>query len=150
MPSLRVLLRIALILVLCTDGIFSAWAATRMAVNELGRNAQSSASHHSNATTAKAKTAAVADSTAGNTADNTADAGKQTSSHDPDSPLAHHDDCDCDGLSGCACSCMLTFFPGRNAPLFAAQHMLASAYLAQPLLAPVGEEISRLFRPPIA
>ncbi|QWF17089.1 CopL family metal-binding regulatory protein [Lysobacter capsici] len=143
MPSLRVLLRIALILVLCTDGIFSAWAATRMAVNELGRATQSSASHHSNATAAQAK-AKAADVAAG------VDAGKQTAGHDPASPLAHHDDCDCDGLSGCACSCMLTFFPGRNAPLFAAQYLLASAYLAQPLLPPAGEEISRLFRPPIA
>lgn len=143
MPSLRVLLRIALILVLCTDGIFSAWAATRMAVNELGRGAQSGVSHHPGASLAKAKVKA-ADAASG------ADASKQTSGHDPASPLAHHDDCDCDGLSGCACSCMLTFFPGRNAPLFAAQHMLASAYLAQPQLPPVGEEISRLFRPPIA
>lgn len=143
MPSLRVLLRIALILVLCTDGIFSAWAATRMAVNELGRGTESSASHHSNATTAKAK-AKVADTANG------ADASKRTADQDPASPLAHHDDCDCDGLSGCACSCMLTFFPGRNAPLFAAQHLLASAYLAQPLLPAVDEEISQLFRPPIA
>lgn len=143
MPSLRVLLRIALILVLCTDGIFSAWAATRMAVNELGRGTQSSASHHSGTSTAKTE-ASIADTASG------VDKSKQTAGNDPASPLAHHDDCDCDGLSGCACSCMLTFFPGRNAPLFAAQHLLASAYLAQPLLPPVGEEISRLFRPPIA
>lgn len=143
MPSLRVLLRIALILVLCTDGIFSAWAATRMAVNELGRGAQSGASHHPGVSNAKAE-AAVADNAGG------VDKSRQAAGHDPASPLAHHDDCDCDGLSGCACSCMLTFFPGRNAPLFAAQHLLASDYLAQPQLPPVGEDISRLFRPPIA
>ena len=68
----------------------------------------------------------------------------------PAAPLDHHDDCDCSTVSGCACSCMLTFFPGRNAPLFAAQHTLASVYLAPPLLPPARRQVSRLFRPPIA
>ena len=133
MPSPRVLLRMLLILVLCADGIFAAWASTRMAVAELGHGASSSVSHHGAAKT-RAQGFAHEDGTGAPIPD----------------PSPHHDDCDCSSLSGCACSCMLTFFPGRNAPLFCAQHTLASMHPAPPLLPPVRHRLSALFRPPIA
>lgn len=136
MPSSRVLLRMFLILVLCADGIFAAWASTRMAVAELGHGASSSVSHHGASGPAKAPGQRLAQ-----------DDGAGAPVPDP-SP--HHDDCDCSSLSGCTCSCMLTFFPGRNAPLFCAQHTLASMHLAPPLLPPVRHRLSALFRPPIA
>jgi len=146
MPSSRVLLRMVLILVLCADGIFAAWASTRMAVAELGHGAYSGAAHHS----ADAKTrGAVREIADEGGSERRGATGSGVAGHGSD-PSIHHDDCDCGGLSGCACSCMLTFFPGRNAPLFAAQHTLAAAYLAPPLLPPVPHRISPLFRPPIA
>lgn len=138
MPSLRVLLRIFLILVLCTDGIFGAWATTRMAVNELGRAAQTSASHHRS-------------TRAGGNADTVKLAAQAPSCEKQAGldPASHHDDCDCGSVSSCTCSCMLTFFPARSVPGFAARHRLASVYPAQPPSPPVSDEISRLFRPPI-
>ena len=141
MPSPRVLLRLLLVLVLCTDGIFAAWASTRMAVNELGRTGYSGASHHGAGPAGTAAEKRLAKARADD------QPGAQGA---PAAPLDHHDDCDCSNVSGCACSCMLTFFPGRNAPLFAAQHTLASVYLAPPLLPPARRQVSRLFRPPIA
>ena len=143
MPSPRVLLRLLLILVLCADGIFAAWASTRMAVAELGHAASSAASHHGASGPAKARASAAG-------RDLAHDDGAPPRIADPGQPNPdHHDDCDCSGLSGCACSCMLTFFPGRNAPLFSPQHALASVYLAPPLLPPARHRLSPLFRPPI-
>lgn len=152
MPSPRVLLRLLLILVLCTDGIFAAWASTRMAVNELGRTGYSGASHHGagQAGTAAEKRLAKARADDQPGAQVAARARGKAAQGAPAAPLDHHDDCDCSNVSGCACSCMLTFFPGRTTPLFAAQHTLASVYLAPPLLPPARRQVSRLFRPPIA
>ena len=155
MPSPRVLLRLLLILVLCTDGIFAAWASTRMAVNELGRTGYSGVSHHGAGSAGQARARAEKQLAKARAETRpgaqlaTATRGKAAQGA-PAAPLDHHDDCDCSNVSGCACSCMLTFFPGRNAPLFAAQHTLASVYLAPPLLPPARRQISRLFRPPIA
>ncbi|HEX7802834.1 MAG TPA: CopL family metal-binding regulatory protein [Pseudoxanthomonas sp.] len=134
MPSIRLLLRIFLILVLCADGTTGAWAATRMATNQASQANQASAG-------AKSKS--------GCDTDNSHD---KTSASAPTAPASgqdQHDDCDCGSDASCACGCMLTFHPGRTAPLFAAQHALMSVHPAQPLLPVVPTQVSRLFRPPI-
>jgi len=131
-PSIRHLLRIFLIIVLCADGTTGAWAATRMATNQASHAGQASAG---------AKSKSGCDTSANH---------DKASASAPAAPAAgqdQHDGCDCD--ASCACGCMLTFHPGRTAPLFAAQHALMSVHLAQPLLPVVPTQISRLFRPPI-
>ncbi len=138
--SIRLLLRLVLITVLCLDGAASAWAATRMAVDDLasageaggagGRHGQ----HDEQARPDRGAPACMADS--------------GWLSGDPTNGN-HHDDCDCGGTTTCACSCVLTFYPGRTAPLFAAQHVLDAPYLNPPLLPEVRSGVSRVFRPPI-
>lgn len=139
MPSIRLLLRICLIVALCADGVTGAWAATRMAVNQAsqahqidGTKAKSDCDTSSSHRKASASTPATAPA-------------QDQATQDQD----EHEDCDCGGSASCACGCMLTFHPGRTTPLFAAQHALVSVYLAQPLLPAVHTEVSRLFRPPI-
>lgn len=134
MPSIRLLLRIFLIVVLCADATTGAWAATRMAVN------RASQADHANA---GAKSKSDCD---------TNDSHDKTSVSAPTAPASgqdQHEDCDCGSDASCACGCMLTFHPGRTAPLFAAQHALTSVHPAQRLLPVVPAQISRLFRPPI-
>ena len=129
MPPLRVLLRWFLILVLCTDGIAAAWAGTRMA------------------------TASVAHATAARTSaiqrdrTQTADCEEQAERGAPARQGEHHE-CDC-SVTGCTCNCMLTFYPQRQASLFAAHPTLVAVYLPPPLLPAVRHQISRVFRPPI-
>jgi hypothetical protein len=130
-PSIRHLLRIFLILVLCADGTTGAWAATRMATNQASQAGQASA-----ATKSKSD------------CDTSASHGKKPASA-PAAGQDQHDGCDCGSDASCACGCMLTFHPGRTAPLFAAQHALMSVHPAQPLLPVVPTQVSRLFRPPI-
>lgn len=155
MPPLRLLLRILLIAVLCMDGISSAWAATRMAMND----AESAAildgmrvenerdGDHGRHVQAKAKAAAkwqagkpVATGGACLIDEGAAGGGGGGS---------HHDGCDCGSATTCACSCVLTFYPGRGAALFAAQHALDAPDLVPPLLPEVRSTVSRVFRPPI-
>jgi hypothetical protein len=138
--SIRLLLRLVLITVLCLDGAASAWAATRMAVADLaaiddGESGQGG--HRQHDEQAKPDRGAAAC---------TADTGWLTG--DPTNGN-HHDDCDCGSTTSCACSCVLTFYPGRTAPLFAAQHVLDAPYLNPPLLPEVRSGVSRVFRPPI-
>ena len=134
MPSIRLLLRICLIVALCADGVTGAWAATRMAVNQASQANQTSG--------AKTKSGCDTDATHRKAP---ASVPATTPAQDQD----EHEDCDCGGSASCTCGCMLTFHPGRTTPLFAAQHALVSVYLAQPLLPAVHTEVSRLFRPPI-
>lgn len=137
--SIRLLLRLVLITVLCLDGAASAWAATRMAVDDLAvaGSAGGASGHRQHDGQARPDRGAPAC---------TADDGWLTG--DP-TDGNHHDDCDCGSATTCACSCVLTFYPGRTAPLFAAQHALDAPYLSPPLLPAVRSGVSRVFRPPI-
>lgn len=129
MPPLRVLLRWFLILVLCTDGIAVAWAGTRMA------------------TASVAHAIAIPASAIGREGNQVADCETQAERDAPARQGEHHE-CDC-SVTGCACNCMLTFYPERREPLFAAHHALVAVYLPPPLLPAVRHQISRVFRPPI-
>ncbi len=138
--SIRLLLRLVLITILCLDGTASAWAATRMAIDDLavagdaGTGSDRHRQHDEQATPERDAPARIAD--AGGLAG--------------DPPKGdHHEDCDCGSATTCACSCVLTFYPGRTAPLFAAQHALDVPYLIPPLVPEVRSGASRLFRPPI-
>lgn len=130
MPSMPHLLRIFLILALCADGVTGAWAATRMAVKQASQ------------TNLAAGTKAKSDC-------DTGASHRKESATTPAQDQDEHEDCDCGTSASCACGCMLTFHPGRTAPLFAAQHALVSVYLAPPLLPAVHTGVSWVFRPPI-
>ncbi len=159
MPSPRVLLRIVLIFVLCTDAVLGAWASTRMAVQGLqhaGAVAGEGA-HPASHSARPGRSWAQERETPRDSVRGFADQGLQTLQAlaaqcdlpEPGDSAHPHEDCDCGGGGACACSCMLTFFPGAVPPAFAARHDLASQYLAPPLLPAVGQGPSRLFRPPI-
>lgn len=129
MPSPRVLLRCLLMFVLCANGVVVAWASTRMA------------------TAAASVTATVTDSSTADSSGQAVDCGQKER---PGVPAggSGHDDCDC-AASDCACT-ILTLYPMRPAQLFAARHVLGTAYLPPPLMPAVRHQISRVFRPPIA
>ncbi|WP_425494174.1 CopL family metal-binding regulatory protein [Lysobacter soli] len=122
------LLRWVLILVLCTDGVATAWAGTQMAA--------ASVAHATTRTSAVQREGAAL-----------ADCEEKSESGSPSGAREQHD-CDC-SVTGCTCNCMLTFYPQRVAPLFAAHHTLVAVNLPPPLLPSVRHEISRVFRPPI-
>ncbi|WP_454831011.1 CopL family metal-binding regulatory protein [Pseudoxanthomonas wuyuanensis] len=129
MPSAKSLLRVLLIFVLCTEGILGAWASTRMAIGAIA---------HADAAAAAGQ-GTVEDCEDGSAADRQQN-GDSTA----------HQDCDCGSQAFCGCSCMVTFYPLGGGVLFAAQHALASVYLSTLRTHSVRNEISPVFRPPIA
>jgi hypothetical protein len=142
MPSLRVLLRMFLILVLCADGILSAQATTRMAVRHIPPPGSVAGSH----TVHGVRTGEGVRSNERVKISNDCNknfGGKQAGQGDQSD---HR--CDCSTTS-CDCSCVLTFFAGRVPVIFAAQHALNSTHLPTPDLPPLRRQVSRLFRPPI-
>lgn len=138
MPSLRVLLRMFLILVLCTNGILSAQATTRMAVRHIPPPGSVGGSHSFHNGARPDKRAEISDD-----CNEFLTAGKKAGQ----AGQGDHR-CDC-STTACDCSCVLTFYTGRVPVIFAAQHALTSTYLPTPDLPPLRRQVSRLFRPPI-
>lgn len=136
MPSFRVLLRMFLILVLCTDGIFGAQAATRMAVRHIPPPSANAETHAVHGLRSFGRNVDGNDCNRFASAKQTGQ-GKQT---------GH--DCDCKATY-CDCSCAISFFVERIRPIFAAQHALTHTYLPPPVLPPLQRQVPRLFRPPI-
>jgi hypothetical protein len=138
MPSFRVLLRMFLILVLCADGILSAQATTRMAVQHIPPPGSVSGSHNVHDGSRIGERAKIS-----NDCNKILPGGKKAGQADQDDYR-----CDCSTTS-CDCSCVLRLFTGRVPVIFAAQHALTSTYLPTPHLPPLRRQVSRLFRPPI-
>lgn len=118
MPSLRVLLRMFLILVLCADGILSAQATTRMAVRHIPPPGAVNGTHSVHGGARVNERAKIS-----NDCNKIRPDGKQAGQGDQ-----NDHQCDCSTTS-CDCSCVLTFFAGRVPVIFAAQHALTSTYL---------------------
>ncbi|KAF1722301.1 CopL family metal-binding regulatory protein [Pseudoxanthomonas wuyuanensis] len=129
MPSAKSLLRVLLIFVLCAEGVLGAWASTRMAVGAIAHAEASAAAGQGN----------IEDCEDGSAADRQQNDGRTA-----------HQGCDCGAQAFCGCSCMLTFYPPGGSVLFSAQHALASVYLGTLRTHSVRNEISPVFRPPIA
>ena len=138
MPSLRVLLRMFLILALCADGILSAQATTRMAVRHIPPPGAVNGTHSVHGGARVNERAKIS-----NDCNKILPGGKQAGQGDQ-----NDHQCDCSTTS-CDCSCVLTFFAGRVPVIFAARHALTSTYLPTPELPPLRRQVSRLFRPPI-
>lgn len=138
MPTLRVLLRMLLILAFCADGILGAQATTRMAVKHIPPPGSGPVGQHPVHAPRSAERVQESNNC------NRIVAGARKAA--PDGQGGH--DCDCNPAS-CECSCVLTFYTGRVPAIFAAQHALTTIYLPPPALPPLQRQVSRLFRPPI-
>lgn len=129
MPSAKSLLRVLLIFVLCTEGVLGTWASTRMAIGAIAHSGASAVAGQETAEDCEDGSAADTQQNDGNAA---------------------HQDCDCGSRAFCGCSCMLTFYPPGGTVLFIAQHALASVHAGTQRTQVVRNEISPVFRPPIA
>ncbi|HDS1219237.1 CopL family metal-binding regulatory protein [Stenotrophomonas sp. TWI143] len=129
-------LPLLLMAVLLFEGVFGAWAGTRMALP--GGDAAGSAGRAIAGCQATPRSAAPA---SGHTR------------HDQ-APVAagdvHKDHCSCVDAAGCDCRCLLSLYPPMPSPLLPSAHPRIALDIALPALILPASKLSRVFRPPIA
>lgn len=129
-------LPLLLMAVLVFEGIFGAWAGTRMALHAVDGIAAEQAPAKPGCETAK-RSRAVGLASAGHSR-------HERGVADP------ADDCSCVDSTGCECRCVLSLYPPIALALLAPAHPAVSLDIALPPLTLPASKLSRVFRPPIA
>ncbi|WP_460133949.1 CopL family metal-binding regulatory protein [Stenotrophomonas geniculata] len=131
-------LPLLLMAVLLSEGIFGAWAGTRMALH--GAGGQNSSARVQGGCQVTPRTTVGAPAAA-------------HASHEQAPAAAgsgHEDHCTCVEASGCDCRCLLSLYPPMPPLLLATAHPRITLDLALPSLILPASKLSRVFRPPIA